>query len=147
MSLVRLKLRVILGLSVLLVFLCVFVLDLLYKIVICEHLSLILFKVEQTITNPKLLQKDFLLKHHALGEYCTKAVRFGAKTPQTKYLGALLTASLIYLIPAPLSRSGRAVSVQPADKHSSIFCARSVIDLQFVCCHLPFSSRLSSFCV
>lgn len=92
--------------------------------------------------NPKLLQKDFLSKYHAFGEYCMKAARFGAKTPQTKYLGALLTASLIYVIPAPLSRSERAVLVQPADKHSSIFCAHSVIDLRFVYCHLPFSSRL-----
>lgn len=83
------------------------------------------------------------MKCHTLGEYYMKAARFGVKTPQTKYLGGLLAVFLMSLIPAPLSRSGRAVLVQRSHKYSSIFCARSVIDLLFVCCHLPFSSRLS----
>lgn len=67
---------------------------------------------------------------------------FSVRVPQTKYLGAVLAVSLIPSIPAPLWWSGRAVSVQRAHKHSTVFSACSGIDLQFVCCHHPFSSSL-----
>ena len=89
-----------------------------------------------------MLQNDFPLKCHPLSEYCMKAARFGGRTPQTKYLGAVLALALISSIPAPLWWCARAVSVQRGPKHSTIFSACSGIDLRFVCCHASFSSSL-----
>lgn len=120
-----------------------YVLRLLYKMaffpsVVRRILSLQL----SSFSSPNILQNEFLLKCHPHSEYCMKAERFGVRTPQTKYLGAVLTVSLISSIPAALWWFGRAASVQRAHKHSTIFTACSGIDLRFVCCHLPFSSSV-----
>lgn len=127
------------------VYFCVhYVLHLLYKMVICKQFFRILSDstwIDSPLTS-NILQNDFLLKCHPRSEYCMKAARFGVRTPQTKYLVAVLAVSLISSIPAPLWWSGRAVSVQRVHKHSTIFSACSRIDLPFVCCHLPFSSSL-----
>lgn len=101
------------------------------------HSSWIAFPLTSNI-----LQNEFLLKCHPLSEFSMKAVRSGVRTPQTKYLGAVLAVSLISSIPATLWWFGRAVSVQRAHKYSAVFSACSEIDLRFVWCHLPFSSSL-----
>lgn len=105
--------------------------------------SLILSEVEQILlSHSKYYKMIYLLKCQPLSEYFMKAPRFAGRTPQTKYLGAVLAVSLISSIPAPLWWSGRAVLVRRAHKHRTIFSARSGIDLRFVCCHLPFSWSL-----